>query len=74
MTAVPKNSHPQRNQKAKVLESRLVLNHEQSYQECLVELGLELQKEHPKKKTIKRLIKATFAGLCALKARVSTLT
>ena len=35
---------------------------EQNYQECIDELHVELMKEHPKKKAVRRLMKATFAG------------
>ena len=35
---------------------------EQDYQECVDKLHLELEKERPKRKTVKRLMKETFAG------------
>ena len=35
---------------------------EQDYQECVDKLHYQLGKEHPKRKTVKRWMKATFAG------------
>ena len=43
-------------------EKSLEQQDEQDYQECVDKLHRQLEKERPKRKTVKRLMKVTFAG------------
>ena len=64
MMVIKKMPHPQKKSRCKRAGDEISLEQqdEQDYQECVDKLHCQLEKEHPKRKTVKKLMKAIFAG------------